>query len=655
MTVQSCLTSARNRIFDQWLMKTTKEIPATLGQPKPALVNSLSKFLDHLIEMLEQKNSETSDFDYKLLASEHGIQRARVGSYTLKQVSFEFTLLQQVVFDILKECDGPTVEESKIISLCFQTAVSEAGASFVEAMDEARERSETQFKLLVQEAKDYAIIMIDPKGTISSWNWGAERMKQYTAQEVIGENYSILYRIEDQKAGRPQKNMKLALENGRYHEQWWRKKKNGTLFWADMVMTPVYSRGGELLGFSKIVRDLSSKKRIDDELRAAKVSAEEASGLKSIFVANMSHEIRTPLGAILGFSEVLKDPGCSAENRLLAAEVIDRNGKVLLRLIEDILDISKIEAGKLEIEMGEILLKPFLNDIVELFDQKARDKGLFLKLKTDTNVPLIVVSDSVRLRQILSNVIGNAVKFTEQGEVSVETHRIELSSGQSGIEFIVSDTGAGLTQEQRGDLFSSFSQADSTATRKFGGTGLGLALSRRLARKLGGDIGILDHSAKGGCSFQVTVADGVPIESAKVAIAPSPIGTTIKDSDLKKISGINVLIVDDAKDNQLLIKTVLNKWNVRSDVADDGEEGVDKAMSGNYDLVLMDLQMPILDGNQAIRKLRNAGYTRPIVVLTAHAMNDEKARAFDSGCDDYLTKPIDRSRLFEVLKNHAHR
>jgi PAS domain S-box-containing protein len=618
-------------------------------------MHALPKFLDHLSMMLKQTNSEANDSDYKMLASDYGIQRAQVSGYTLRQVNSEFTVLQEIVFKVLKNYgESLTVEECRTIDFCFQTAVLEAGMAFVETMKRERDCSEKQFDLLVKEAKEYAIFMVDSNGIISTWNEGAERMKQFTRQDVLGKSYEILYRDEDREDGRPQRNMKLALQDGRHEEQWWRRKKDGSLFWADAVMTPIYSAEGLLIGFSKIVRDLSLKKHTENQLRAAKESAEAASHLKTVFVANMSHEIRTPLGAILGFSEFLRDKNCSTENRLLAADGVDRNGKVLLRLIDDILDISKIEAGKLEVEASEIQPEALVSEVAALFEARTHDKGVALKLKISAGVPVTIKSDPIRLRQILSNIIGNAVKFTDKGEITIDIHSISLDQGKKGIEFVVTDSGMGMTSDERKALFNPFSQGDSTTTRRLGGTGLGLALSRRLAQNLGGDIDLLDSELLHGSSFRITIAD---MESDDVKnnenIPETVSGTnTAKKLYSNNISGVKILLVDDSIDNQMLLELFLEQWGVKHDVANNGEEAVEMALRNDYALILMDIQMPILDGNQATRKLRNADYTRPIIAVTAHAMVEEKAKAFDSGCDDYLIKPIDGSRLLYLLQKY---
>jgi PAS domain S-box-containing protein len=370
-----------------------------------------------------------------------------------------------------------------------------------------RDTTKTLLSLLVREAKEYAVFLVDPKGLILEWNLGAERMNQFSREEAIGQNYDMLYRDEDQKLGRPELNISLAIKNGRHEEHWWRRKKDGTIFWADAVMTPIYSSSGELLSLSKVVRDLTEQKRSAEALQAATKAAQVASSVKSLFIANMSHEIRTPLGVILGFCELLKYPDCSNEVRLQAADAIDRNGQTLLRLVEDILDISKIDAGKLEIQVSRISLQTLLQEVVGSLEGQARNKGLALIIKNESDSPDLINSDPVRLRQILYNIIGNSVKFTEKGEVTISVHRIDLNDGAFGVECVVTDTGAGLNGEERKALFAPFGQVDSTVTRKFGGTGLGLALSRRLAEKLGGDLALSDFVEGGGCTFRITIAD----------------------------------------------------------------------------------------------------------------------------------------------------
>jgi PAS domain S-box-containing protein len=513
------------------------------------------------------------------------------------------------------------------------------------------EGPDTEFKMIVREAKEYAIFMISPEGTISTWNEGAQRMKQFTSEEAIGQNFRMLYRKEDQKDGRPERNILAALTDGRHEEQWWRQKKDGTLFWADAVMTPIYSSKGELIGLSKIVRDLSAVKRLQEDLHAASESAESASGLKTSFVANMSHEMRTPLTAILGFSELLKDPECPAQDRALAAEVIDRNGRALLALIEDILDLARIEAGNFEVKISKVPLDDLTREVIRRHEGRAREKGISIQFKMDKEVPECICSDPARLKQILTNILSNAVKFTERGEIALNIHATKTLEGRNGIDFIITDTGPGLNEDEKRGLFAPFAQADSTATRKFGGTGLGLALSRRFAQKLGGDVTLLDRPANLGCSFRITIADldgSFPVEIESARLPTDSTETSRVSQHCEK-----VLVVDDAADNRILLRAILHRWGIECDLANDGAEGVEKALQNNYDLILMDIQMPILDGNQAVRKLRAGGYTRPIVAITAHAMNEERAKAFDSGVDDYLIKPVNLQRLQEILQTYA--
>lgn len=521
-------------------------------------------------------------------------------------------------------------------------------------LPQTRDRSEALLNFLLREVKDNAIFEINPKGIILSWNFGAERMKQFTAAEAVGQNYAMLYRDVDRKNGRPQRNIVLAIQRGRHEEEWWRRKKDGTFFWANAVLTPIYSSSGELLSLSKIVIDLTAKKATENALRHANDAADSASRLKSVFIANLSHEIRTPLGAILGFSEVLKDTECSVQNRLVAAEVIDRSGKNLLRIIEDILDISKIDAGNLETEVSEIFLIKLLQEVVKFFEPKAHDKGLMLKIMTDADVPEIINSDPKRLRQILCNIIGNAVKFTDKGNITITVKKRSAGDEMTYIEFIVTDTGIGLSGDERKNLFMPFAQADRTLTRKFGGPGLGLALSRKLAETLGGDLSLSNADDSGGCSFKITIANmnAAYLEETVNTVSNSSIRNL---PQVKKpcFAGTKVLVVDDSSDNRLLLNTLLSKWGIETDFSKNGLEAVEKASQSEYDLILMDIQMPIMDGNEATRILRRSAYTAPIVAVTAHTMNEEKAKAYDAGCDDYLVKPIHIPKLLEILEKYA--
>lgn len=394
-----------------------------------------------------------------------------------------------------------------------------------------------------------------------------------------------------------------------------------------------------------------------EALKKSKDEAERANLAKSQFLANMSHEIRTPIGVIMGFVDLIRkseDPSKAMEYM----GIVDRNSQHLLRLIDDILDLSKVEAGKMSVEHIEFALGEFLSDVLFNMNFKAMQKGIDLRILVSGQVPDRVLSDPGRLRQILTNVIGNAIKFTERGFVEFDV------SFEAGIlKMRVSDTGVGLNANQIANLFQPFVQADSSTTRKFGGTGLGLLLSKRLAEALGGDIELLQSEAGRGSAFEIRIRPEVP-RSARLS---SDLALMLRPQERSSRSvpqvlyGLKMLVVDDSPDNQELISTYLRKAGGRVEVATNGAEGIRAALSEDFDLILMDLQMPVMDGHQATQELRRRAYPKPILALTAHAMNEEKERCFVSGFTDYITKPIDFEMLIKTLasyregaKNSAH-
>lgn len=367
--------------------------------------------------------------------------------------------------------------------------------------------------------------------------------------------------------------------------------------------------------------------------------AELANEAKSMFLANMSHEIRTPLSAILGFAELLKDPNLSSDERQRYLEVINRTGKNLTHIVNDILDLSKIEAGHLEVEMRTFALPMLLQDLQAVLSFRASGKQLELKMQSEGEVPEAIECDPIRLRQILMNIVGNAIKFTEKGSITVTT-----SATANELKFVIEDTGIGLSSPQIKKLFKPFAQADNSLTRKHEGTGLGLVVSRRLAQALSGDVRLIRSTPGAGSAFEVTVGYK-PAFIGKMASSIQPVVINLRD---KKI-----LLVEDSPDNQMLVQLALAKTGAQIISANNGDEGSKLALSGSFDLVLMDMQMPILDGYSATRLLRARGYSRPIIALTAFAMKDDREKCLRAGCNDYLSKPLDLKLLLEKIQSYV--
>lgn len=396
-------------------------------------------------------------------------------------------------------------------------------------------------------------------------------------------------------------------------------------------------------------------------LARAHQAAELANQAKSLFLANMSHEIRTPMTAILGFVDVLLENIHTPEARE-AAVIIQRNGEHLLGIINDILDLSKIEAGKLSVE--EILCSPaeIVAEVASFMKLRAEGKGLTLLVEYDGLIPATIRTDPTRLRQILTNLVGNAIKFTETGNVRIVT-RLLSDPAATRLQVDVIDTGIGMTGEQLARLFQPFSQGDSSTSRKFGGSGLGLAISQRLARVLGGDITVQSRLGAGS-TFRVTVTTG-PLRDVPLINGLSESGLHPSQPEPASQASLSlnsrVLLVEDGPDNQRLISLLLRKAGAEVVVAANGQEALEQVARATrvpvagrapFDVILMDMQMPVMDGYEATRQLRQQGYPGPIVALTAHAMSCDCQKCLDAGCDDYMTKPIEKARLLALLAKH---
>ena len=393
------------------------------------------------------------------------------------------------------------------------------------------------------------------------------------------------------------------------------------------------------------------------ELKEAQVAALAASRSKSEFLANMSHEIRTPLTAILGFTETLSDNLKLPEN-LEATDTIKRNGEHLLGVINDILDLSKVESGKMTIEALRENPVRTLTDVISLVKVKADGAGLALGFEFVGEIPETIQTDPTRLRQILMNLIGNAIKFTEVGGVRV-IGRFVHDAHNPYMQFDITDTGIGMTEEQVAKLFQPFMQADNSTTRKFGGTGLGLTISKRLAEKLGGDITVVDTRPGVGTRFRLTIGtgplDGVNMmQNPMLALNEKDQAKTTTEEEKHNIQGVQILLAEDGPDNQRLISHVLKKAGADVSVKENGQLAMEAALAAwnagfPFDVILMDMQMPVMDGYQATRSLREQGYTGPIIAITAHAMEGDRQKCVNAGCDDYATKPVDRKKLVATI------
>ena len=390
------------------------------------------------------------------------------------------------------------------------------------------------------------------------------------------------------------------------------------------------------------------KKAIEDarEAQLEKMAAEAANTAKSTFLANMSHEIRTPLTAIIGFSETLLDTSQTMSERVESINTVIRSGKHLLQIINDILDLSKVEADKLDTEKLKVSPFELLDDVHSLISLMAESKGLFFDIEYDFPMPEFIITDPVRLKQIIINLCNNAIKFTGKGGVNVKVSHVHESNKLS---INVVDTGIGLSQEQMNKIFNPFTQADTSTTRQYGGTGLGLHLSKELAKKLGGDITVESTQDIGSC-FSLTIATG-NINDKFVSFMPDinrEKNQSILDGNSEKVIG-KVLLAEDNVDNQRLVSMYLKKLGAEVVVANNGKEVIELTRIDNFDLILMDMQMPIMNGLDATQRLREMGYTKPIVALTANAMKEDVDACYAVGCDDFIHKPISQQKFSSCI------
>lgn len=432
-------------------------------------------------------------------------------------------------------------------------------------------------------------------------------------------------------------------------------RPSGEVIWLNAKGQYYLDEEGDPARLTGIMINITDRVHASWELQRAKDEAVRANELKSAFLANMSHEIRTPLGAMIGFADLLRDRSLTEQKRSSYIDILVRNGEQLSVIINDILDLSKVEAGHLSLEFSDVSPAKIAEDVLSSLRVTAVEKALDLEYVADPSTPQLLVTDPTRLRQILFNLIGNSIKFTQRGSISVRSYGCKSSTGYPSVCFEVKDTGIGISPSHKDQLFEMFVQGDGSMTRRFGGTGLGLALSRRLARALGGDVMVLESEEGAGTTFKVAVEDRLDLRSREPRTDEYHVhkSITIKPNELENV---RVLVIDDAPDNRELITHYLAKRGALVDSATNGLLGYKQALEKQYDLVLMDIQMPEMDGYTATEKLRAAGYSKPIIALTAHAMSEVRKKCLNVGCNEHLPKPINPHDLIRLAaKFTVHR
>jgi PAS domain S-box-containing protein len=644
--------------------------------------------------------------------------------------------------------------------------------------DEAAKKSEELFRLFIDGVKDYAIFMLDVDGYVISWNEGAKRLKGWEAKEILGRHLSLFYTKEAAAGRQPELELEIAAAKGRYEEEGWRVRKDGSMFLADVIITAIRDESGKLRGFSKITRDITERKRAEEALRKVEEAAEEAllkleeaadkarlkvaeaekepqqmaeaakesrqvleeeakearlkvaeeaesaeaflqgegtanealekvnklaevarlkveaaaevalqraektaealqkekdassilrqekalavaaTRTKSQFLANMSHELRTPMTGVLGMLDLALSGQLEAQQREFISTA-HTSALSMVRILNDILDLTKIEMGKFSLEVKPFCLRKCVEDTFNIFYPVAKNKGLDFNSTVADDVPQTPAGDQARLNQVLMSLAGNAIKFTKKGKVEISVSAGgSAPGGKRNFTFTVADTGIGIPDAKKHLLFHSFSQVDESHSRSYGGAGLGLAISKEIVERMGGTITFTSEEGVGSTfSFTVPLVEASSGSEAQPVAEPRPTEIISPAPEGARIR--RLLLADDDTTIREFLGRMLSLASYHVDLAEDGQKAVEMWERGGYDLVLMDIQMPRLNGFEATRaireKERELGFHTPIVAVTAHASKGDEQRCLDSGMDDFIPKPVNFEKALQMIEENINR
>ena len=526
------------------------------------------------------------------------------------------------------------------------------GASGLARDITAQRESETRFTELFETLQE-GVYFCDPGGSLLDVNPAMVRMLGYSHRdELVGSNIGKLY-FERPENPFPER---LRTHNSApLMREITLKRKDGTPVICIDNSNAICDEFGRMMRHQGTRVDITVRKHSEDELQKAKEAAEAANMAKSAFLAHMSHEIRTPMNAVIGMTELTLDTELTLEQREYLNMVRD-SGKSLLTLINDILDFSKIEAGKLDLDSIDFSLRRGINEMVKILDVRAKQKGLELSVSIPPEVPDLLLGDPSRLRQIVSNLIDNAIKFTQQGRVTLKIEKESQTEQDVCLHFSVSDSGIGIPAEKQQLIFEAFAQADTSTTRKYGGTGLGLSISARLVQMMSGKIWV-ESGADKGSVFHFTARFGLQRTQPKREHWMSPeSGSALRASQRPRREGLQelrILLVEDNTINQILAQRLIHKRGHQIVVANNGREALAALESQSFDLIMMDVQMPEMSGLEVTAEIRRremeTGEHIPIIATTASAMKEDKERCLEAGMDAYIPKPIEREILFETI------
>ncbi len=565
------------------------------------------------------------------------------------QNTFRYDLVNVITGEKLikfwRASSSPMVEDGKLTCIIHRVQDVTDEVSMTQVIDLP---SSEVYKLAINAIKDYAIFFIDVNGRVRTWNPGAQAIKLYDASEIIGKHFSIFYTDEDKKANKPEWELETAQKYGRVEDENWRKRKDDTRFWANVVITPVYDHVGKLLGYVKVTRDLTERKMNEENIVLA---FQESTRLKSEFLANMSHEIRTPMNGLMSSVALLMEEGeeiVSSEQKELL-RIIRQSGRSIVKLVNDILDYSKMESDRVYLVYDVFDVQNEMHEVIQ--NHKALITGpIELVLEVKGTVPLLVKGDRLRFHQVLTNLVDNAIKFTLEGTVKVTADKVEETDDDVVLQFTVQDTGIGMEDEDVRQLFTPFSQLDQFSTKRYGGTGLGLVICKRLIALMKGKIWV--ESVLGeGSTFHFTIS--LKKQPAALQQKNEKRALTLGKSNVRAMTpDVRILVAEDNVVNQKVAMRVLKRLGYQNiTIVQNGSEAVELMQQDRFDLILMDIQMPVMDGIEATHRIRAMGKQIPIIALTANAVKGDAEKYISAGMNDYISKPIDIG-LFATLLNH---
>ncbi|MDZ4314755.1 MAG: PAS domain S-box protein [Azonexus sp.] len=557
---------------------------------------------------------------------------------------------------------------------------SEAPRTLLVLVDQSAEmalrKSEDNLRKLSQavEQSPESIVITDKNSVIEYVNAACLKSTGYAAEALIGQNP----RIFNSGLTSPMVYERLwaTLSQGKpWAGQFCNRRKNGEVFYEHVRIAPIRDACGEVTHYVAVKEDITEKKRIAEELDSyrehleemvasrtvelahAKDAAESANKAKSAFLANMSHEIRTPMNGVMMLTHLLRQTPLDPNQQEKLGKIVG-SAEHLLSVINNILDISKIEAGKLSLEVSDFSLREISGKALSVIQEKAGEKGIRLQLSLDPALPVIVHGDATRVSQALLNYLGNALKFTEQGEIALHVQLLAAEGDRVKVKFSVTDTGVGIERDVLDRLFNTFEQADNSTTRKYGGSGLGLAITRHLAKMMAGETGVESEPEKGSKFWLTATFDcAQTLNHSAIDLPPAPPRLVAEEVLKRDFKGIHVLLCEDNEINQEVIMELLSGLGFVVDVAENGAVGIGLAIQNRYSLILMDMQMPVVDGIEATRELRQMQdyLSVPIVAMTANAFEADRQACFAAGMDHFISKPVNPDALFDLILSALNR